>query len=198
MAYRHSSGKIPADGSSIASNTSNIPDNPSSILVKTYAVVDNSWSNPSDISSIPGGAWPSDIHCNQYGDNTSSNELAIFIMAVLLVPTFDLLIIIYYKGYIRGECLSFAFTGNITFIGNIIIYALLFHPKTNEFKFFEQLIMKNQYIPPPIPTPGGFYPPPPYPAPSGYCPTPYFPGSGGFCPPPPPPVFPSGPGYHQH
>ncbi|CAF1123202.1 unnamed protein product [Rotaria sordida] len=71
--------------------------------------------------------------CNQYDDNTGPNELAIFITAVLLVSTFGLLIVIYFKGYIHGLGLSFALTGNITFIGSIIIYALLFHRKTNEF-----------------------------------------------------------------
>ncbi len=71
--------------------------------------------------------------CNRYGDNTGPNELAIFITAVLFVSTFGLLITIYQKGYITGQGLSFALTGNIIFICTVVVYAMLFHQKTDEF-----------------------------------------------------------------
>ena len=69
--------------------------------------------------------------CGQYGDRTGPNELAIFITAVLLVSTFGLLIVIYQKGYIKGQGFSFALAGNIVFILTAIIYAILFHGKTD-------------------------------------------------------------------
>jgi hypothetical protein len=71
--------------------------------------------------------------CDRYGDNTSLNELAIFIVAVLLVSTFGLLIVIYLKGYIHGLGLIFTLTSNIIFIGTVVIYAMLFKETTNEF-----------------------------------------------------------------
>jgi ABC-type uncharacterized transport system permease subunit len=71
--------------------------------------------------------------CNQYGDNTGPNELAIFIAAILLVSTFGLLIVMYFKGFINGQSLSFSLIGNIIFIITAVVYALLFHRKTNEF-----------------------------------------------------------------
>ena len=71
--------------------------------------------------------------CNQYRDNTGPNELAIFIAAVLLVLTFVLLIVMYFKGFIHGQSLSFSLIGNISFIITAVVYALLFHRKTNEF-----------------------------------------------------------------
>jgi hypothetical protein len=71
--------------------------------------------------------------CDQYGDKTGPNELAIFIIAVLFVSTFGLLIVIYQKGYIEGKGFCFALTGNIIFIFTAIIYAILFHGKNDEF-----------------------------------------------------------------
>ena len=71
--------------------------------------------------------------CDQYGDQTGANELAIFITAMLLVSTFGLLIVIYQKGVIKGQGFSFALAGNVIFICTTIVYALLFHRKTDEF-----------------------------------------------------------------
>lgn len=71
--------------------------------------------------------------CDQYGDQTSANELAIFITAMLLVSTFGLLIVIYQKGLIKGQGFSFALVGNVIFICTAIVYAILFHRKTDEF-----------------------------------------------------------------
>jgi hypothetical protein len=71
--------------------------------------------------------------CNQYGDNTGPNELAIFIAAVLFVSTFGLLIVIYLKDFIHGLGLIFCLIANVIFVGTVVVYALLFHRKTNEF-----------------------------------------------------------------
>lgn len=71
--------------------------------------------------------------CDQYDDKTGPNELAIFITAVLFVSTFGLLIVIYQKGYIKGQGFCFALTGNIILICTVVIYAILFHRKTDEF-----------------------------------------------------------------
>ncbi len=71
--------------------------------------------------------------CDQYGDKTGPNELAIFITAVLFVSTFGLLIVIYQKGYINSQGFCFVLAGNIIFIFTAIIYAILFHGKTDEF-----------------------------------------------------------------
>jgi len=71
--------------------------------------------------------------CNQYGDHTGPTELAIFITAILFVSTFGLLIVIYQKGYIEEKGLSFALVGNIIFIVTVVIYAIIFHRKTDEF-----------------------------------------------------------------
>jgi ABC-type uncharacterized transport system permease subunit len=72
--------------------------------------------------------------CNRYDDSsTGPNELAIFITAILFVSTFGLLIVIYQKGYIEGQGLGFALAGNIIFIVTCVIYAVLFHRKTDEF-----------------------------------------------------------------
>lgn len=73
--------------------------------------------------------------CDQYGDNTHANELAIFITAILFVSTFGLLIVIYQKGLIEGQGFSFTLTGNIIFICTGIVYAILFHRKTDEFSW---------------------------------------------------------------
>lgn len=71
--------------------------------------------------------------CDPYDDRTNANELAIFIMAFLFVSTFGLLIVIYQKNLITGQGFSFALTGNIIFICTAIVYAILFHRKTDEF-----------------------------------------------------------------
>jgi len=71
--------------------------------------------------------------CDQYGDKTGPNELAIFITAILFVSTFGLLIVIYQKGYIQGQGFSFALARNIIFICTAVVYAMLFHRKTDEF-----------------------------------------------------------------
>lgn len=71
--------------------------------------------------------------CDQYGDQTGANELAIFITAILLVSTFGLLIVIYQKGLIKSQGFSFALAGNVIFICTAIVYAILFHRKTDEF-----------------------------------------------------------------
>lgn len=72
--------------------------------------------------------------CNRYDDSsTGPSELAIFITAILFVSTFGLLIVIYQKGYIKGQGLGFALAGNIIFIVTCVIYAVLFHRKTDEF-----------------------------------------------------------------
>ncbi len=70
--------------------------------------------------------------CDRYGDTTGPNELAIFITAVLFVSTFGLPMVIYQKGYIKGQGLSFTLVGNIIFIITVVVYAMLFHGKTDE------------------------------------------------------------------
>lgn len=73
--------------------------------------------------------------CNQYGESTSANELAIFVTAILLVSTFGLLIVIYQKEYIKSQAFFFALTGNMIFIFTAIVYTILFHRKTDEFSW---------------------------------------------------------------
>lgn len=70
--------------------------------------------------------------CDQYGENTSANELAIFITAILLVSTFGLLIVIFQKDVIKGRDFAFAMTGNVIFVFTAVVYTILFHRKTDE------------------------------------------------------------------
>jgi Vacuolar protein sorting 55 len=72
--------------------------------------------------------------CNRDGDNAGPNELAVFITAILFVSTFGLPVVLYLKDCIQSLGFVFTLTGNIVLISTGIVYALLFHRQSDEFR----------------------------------------------------------------